>query len=109
MVDTKKKEEKEGDKEAPIDPENVNNPTEPMRIEERVRKKKKKKKTERRNPAGHCSTGIVKGLSRDFSVLREWILKVREVDLSDGQFSERCDVDGSFFNSDAIQILFEKA
>ena len=57
VVDAKKKKE-EGDKEAPIDPENVNNPTEPMRIEERVRKKKKKKKrTERRNPTGHCSTG----------------------------------------------------
>ena len=51
------KKKEEGDKEAPIDPENVNNPTEPMRIEERVRKKKKKKRTERRNPAGHCSTG----------------------------------------------------
>ena len=30
------------------------------------------------------------------------------VDLSDGQFSERCDVDGSFFNSDAIPIFFWK-
>ena len=28
------------------------------------------------------------------------------VDLGDGQFSERCDVDGSFFNSDAIPIFF---
>ena len=27
-------------------------------------------------------------------------------DLNDGQFSERCDVDGSFFNSDAIPIIF---
>ena len=31
------------------------------------------------------------------------------IDLSDGQFSERCDVDGSFFNSDAIPIIFGKA
>ena len=28
------------------------------------------------------------------------------IDLGDGQFSERCDVDGSFFNSDAIPIIF---
>ena len=50
------KKEGEGDKEAPIDPENVNNPTEPMRIEERGRKKKKKKKRMERR-GGHCSTG----------------------------------------------------
>ena len=31
------------------------------------------------------------------------------LDLSDGQFSERCDVDASFFNSDAIPIIFGKA
>ena len=31
-----------------------------------------------------------------------------QLDLSDGQFSERCDVDGSFFNSDAIPIIFGK-
>ena len=31
------------------------------------------------------------------------------VDLGDGQFSERCDVDGSFFNSDAIPIIFWKS
>ena len=30
------------------------------------------------------------------------------VDFNDGQFSERCDVDGSFFNSDAIPIIFWK-
>ena len=30
-------------------------------------------------------------------------------DLGDGQFSERCNVDGSFFNSDAIPIIFGKA
>ena len=30
------------------------------------------------------------------------------VDFNDGQFSERCDVDGSFFNSDAIPIIFCK-
>ena len=28
-----------------------------------------------------------------------------ELDLGNGQFSERCDVDGSFFNSDAIPII----
>ena len=28
------------------------------------------------------------------------------LDLGDGQFSKRCDVDGSFFNSDAIPIIF---
>ena len=32
-----------------------------------------------------------------------------KIDLSDGQFSERCDVDGSFFNSDTIPIIFGKA
>ena len=31
------------------------------------------------------------------------------LDLSNGQFSERCDVDGSFFNSNAIPIIFGKA
>ena len=31
------------------------------------------------------------------------------LELGDGQFSERCDVDGSFFNSDAVQIIFGKA
>ena len=31
------------------------------------------------------------------------------VDLGDSQFSERCDVDGSFFNSDAIPIIFWKS
>ena len=31
------------------------------------------------------------------------------LDLGDGQFSERCNVDGSFFNSDAIPIIFGKA
>ena len=34
---------------------------------------------------------------------------VSVVDLGDGQYSERCDVDGSFFNSDAITIIFGKA
>ena len=32
-----------------------------------------------------------------------------DIDLGDCQFSERCNVDGSFFNSDAIPILFGKA
>ena len=36
------------------------------------------------------------------------ILLVFHLDLGDGQFSERCDVDGSFFNSDAIPIIFWK-
>ena len=31
-----------------------------------------------------------------------------ELDLGNGQFSEQCDVDGSYFNSDAIPIIFEK-
>ena len=31
------------------------------------------------------------------------------LDLGDGQFSERRDVDGSFFNSDAILIIFGKS
>ena len=61
VVDAEKKKDDDGDggdKEAPIDLENVNNPTEPMRIEEKVRRKKKRRKrTERRNPVGHCSTG----------------------------------------------------
>ena len=30
------------------------------------------------------------------------------LDLSDGQFSERCDVDASFFNSDAYRLFLEK-
>ena len=30
------------------------------------------------------------------------------IDVGDGQFSERCDVDGSFFNNDAIPIIFWK-
>ena len=29
-------------------------------------------------------------------------------DFNNGQFSERCDVDGSFFNSNAIPIIFWK-
>ena len=44
MVDDAKKKKEDGDKEAPIDPENVNNPTEPMRIEEKVRNRKEKVK-----------------------------------------------------------------
>ena len=32
-------------------------------------------------------------------------LKCVSLDLSDGQFSERCDGDGSFFNSDAIPTI----
>ena len=37
------------------------------------------------------------------------ILFLYEIDLGDGQFSERCDADGSFFNSDAIPIIFWKS
>ena len=33
---------------------------------------------------------------------------VNGLDFNDSQFSERCDVDGSFFNSDAILIIFWK-
>ena len=32
-----------------------------------------------------------------------------ELDLGDGQFSERCDFDGSFFNNDAIPFIFGKS
>ena len=31
------------------------------------------------------------------------------IDLGDGQFSERCDVDGSFANNDAIPIIFGRS
>ena len=41
---------KDGDKEAPIDSETVNNPMEPIRIEERIKKKKKKKEKKIRPP-----------------------------------------------------------
>ena len=41
---------KDGDKEAPIDSETVNNPMEPIRIEERIKKKKKKKEKKMRPP-----------------------------------------------------------
>ena len=37
------------------------------------------------------------------------VLQYSALDLGDGQFSERCDVDGSFFNNDAIPIIFGKA
>ena len=52
------------DIEAPIDPENVNNPTEPIRIEERIKKKKRRKRTTKTRPPGtllapegHCAAG----------------------------------------------------
>ena len=32
-----------------------------------------------------------------------------ELDLGDGQFSECCDFDGSFFNNDAIPFIFGKS
>ena len=38
----------------------------------------------------------------------EGALRLPTIDLGDGQFSERCNVDGSFFNSDAIPIIFWK-
>ena len=39
---------------------------------------------------------------------RKRALQQQDLDLGDGQFSERCNVDGSFFNSDAIPIIFGK-
>ena len=38
-------------------------------------------------------------------IQQEGITLLPGVDLSDGHFSERCDVDGSFFNSNAIPIF----
>ena len=39
-----------------------------------------------------------------------WLTKsYPRLDLGNGQFSKRCDVDGSFFNSDAIPIIFGKS
>ena len=37
-----------------------------------------------------------------------WTAWGRSLDLKDGQISEWCEVDGSFFNSDAIPIIFGK-
>ena len=45
-----------------------------------------------------CAVGIEKRNSRC----------VPDLDFNDGQFSEQCDVDASFFNSDAILIIFWK-
>ena len=69
MVDDAKKKKEDGDKEAPIDPENVNNPTEPMRIEEKVRKRKEKVKIpfaeeEKRKKDCSCDFFICKFLQR---------------------------------------------
>ena len=69
MVDDAKKKKEDGDKEAPIDPENVNNPTEPMRIEEKVRKRKEKVKIpfaeeEKRKKKCSCDFFICKFLQR---------------------------------------------
>ena len=46
-----------------------------------------------------------------FGALKVWIAIISRLwlDLGDGQFSERCDVDGSFFNSNAIPIIFGKS
>ena len=61
----------------------------------------------------HISTIGIDGFSNGFYrwtiAIESMILRATIVDLSDGQFSERCDVDGSFFNSDAIPIIFGKA
>ena len=43
------------------------------------------------------------------AILMHIYAKQCDLDLGDGQFSERCNVDGSFFNSDAIPIIFGKA
>ena len=48
-------------------------------------------------------------LSNLMSFIRTREIYLFCIDLSDGQFSERCDVDGSFFNSDAIPIIYGKA
>ena len=68
VVDDAKKKKEDGDKEAPIDPENVNNPTEPMRIEEKVRKRKEKVKIpfaeEKRKTNCSCDFFICKFLPR---------------------------------------------
>ena len=42
-------------------------------------------------------------------LLSAFQLPLDVLDLGDGQFSEWCDVDGSFFNSDAIPIIFGKS
>ena len=43
------------------------------------------------------------------TMLRMIVILIKIViDFGDGQFSERCDVDGSFFNSDAIPNFFWK-
>ena len=55
MVDDAKKKKEDGDKEAPIDPENVNNPTEPIRIEEKVSKKVKIPFAEEEKRKKNCS------------------------------------------------------
>ena len=56
------------------------------------------------------STSPTRGLLRSSANMnfpQEWYLPC-SIDFSDGQFSERCNVDGSFFNSDAIPIIFWK-
>ena len=52
-----------------------------------------------------CYLLFLLGNNVDFYLVMIWSV----IDLNDGQFSERCDVNGSFFNSDAIPIIFGKA
>jgi hypothetical protein len=56
-----KKDDPGEDKEAPIDPENVNNPMEPIRIEERIRKKKTRRKPKLTRP------GMEQALPEDYA------------------------------------------
>ena len=58
--------------------------------------------------SGQCVDPLL--LSADATVVKGKTKKCYvRIDFNDGQFSERCDVDGSFFNSDAIPIIFGKA
>ena len=58
-----------------------------------------------------CTLAIVLSPFRPWHEDYEWWcwLCWRWLDLNDGQFSERCDVDDSFFNSDAMPIIFGKS
>ena len=60
------------------------------------------------NPGGVANIEDIAPLNKNHQILdtNSYLL---DVDFSDGQFSERCDVNGSFFNSDVIPIIFGKA
>ena len=60
--------------------------------DEKVKRKKKNKEWRERRSSSNSQVSL-------------WAV----IDLGDGQFLEQCDVDGSFFNSDAIPIIFGKA